>query len=234
MSKDDLLFMLHSAQAGSEDFEHAKGELEFRKNQQDEGSPPDIAWATDESVRKGIPLRCSFASVDLCPRYYLSMALLGDYGVTTKIEEADDKRLKAKWEKHPCWPRTTEQEPGVFGREGNPRSFHHFCPEVMYDTFGVFATSVSSYPDELDRDLAHESLGKRRAKANDWRWQWAALSKMHYSECPLYAPLMHSPAQPEKPKARIIELKPNFHGISVDFNALWELITTWFKGRKST
>jgi len=235
MSRDDLLFMLHSAEAGSEDFEHARAELEYRKNEQhdDEDIPPDISWATNESVRKGIPLRCPFASVDLCPRYYLSTAMLGVSGVTTKIEESDDKRLLAKWEKHPCWPRTMEQEPGVFSRDSDPRSFHHFCPEVMYDTFGVFATSVSSYPDELDRDLAHESLGKRNVKGSHWRWRWAALTKMHYSECPLYAPLMHSPPQRDKAKARIIEVKPNFHGVSVDFSALWEVIAAWFKRKKS-
>jgi hypothetical protein len=102
----------------------------------------------------------------------------------------------------------------------------------MFDRFGVFATSVSDYPDELDRDLAHESLGRRHAKGNDWRWQWAALTKMHYSECPLYAPLMHSPTAPEKPKPKILEIKPNFHGVSIDFNALWEWITARFRRSK--
>lgn len=234
MSRDELLFMLHSAEAGSEDFEHAKAELEHWEGEQseDDDIQPDIPWATRESVRKGIPLRCPFASVDLCPRYFLSTAMLGESGVTTKIEETEDKRLQAKWNKHPCWPRTMEQEPGVSSRDGDPRSFHHFCPEVMYDTFGVFATSVSSYPDELDRDLAHESLGKRNVKGNDWRWRWSALTKMHYSECPLYAPLMHSPAQPDKAKARIIEVKPNFHGVSVDFNALWDWIRARFTSKK--
>ena len=234
MSRDELLFMLHSAEAGSEDFEHAKAELEHREGEQseDDDIQPDIPWATKESIRKGIPLRCPFASVDLCPRYFLSTAMLGDSGVTTKIEETEDKRLQAKWNKHPCWPRTMEQEPGVLSRDGDPRSFHHFCPEVMYDTFGVFATSVSSYPDELDRDLAHESLGKRHVKGSDWRWRWSALTKMHYSECPLYAPLMHSPEQPDKAKARIIEVKPNFHGVSVDFNALWDWIRARFTSKK--
>jgi len=99
----------------------------------------------------------------------------------------------------------------------------------MYDIFGLFATPVSSYPDELDRDLAHERLGKWNAKGNDWRWQWASLSKMHYSGCPLYAPLTNIPAQPEKGKARIIEVKPNFHGVRVDFNALLDRVKTRFK-----
>jgi nucleoside phosphorylase len=197
MSGDELLFMLHSAEAGSEDFEHARAELEYRK-QPDEDIQPDLEWAETESARKKIPLRCPLASVELCPRYYLSTALLGVSGVTTKITEADDTRLQAKWEKHPCWPRTAEQEPGVFSRDSDPHGFYHFCPEVMYDIFGVFATSVSSYPDELDRDLAHESLGKRGVKGDDWRWRWASLTKMHYSECPLYAPLIHVPPQPEK------------------------------------
>src|SRR2546430_3542323 len=36
----------------------------------------------------------SLASVDFCPRYFLSTALLGDSGVTTKIDDAEDKRLQ--------------------------------------------------------------------------------------------------------------------------------------------
>lgn len=233
MSEDELRTLLHSAGAGSEAFEHAKAELEFRGKANIDVVAPDLDWATSEGLRKGISPRCPFASVELCPRYFLSLAILGNSGVTTRIEKDNDRRLHEKWEKHPCWPRTTEQEPGVFSRDGSPRNFHHFCPEVMYDIFGAFATSISSYPDELDRDLAHERLGRRNASPKDWRWEWAGLVKMHYSECPLYAPLIQSPGQPELRTAKIVEIKPNFHGVSVDFNALWEKIRAWLKRRKT-
>jgi hypothetical protein len=37
----------------------------------------------------------------------------------------------------------------------------------------------------------------------------------------------------DKVKVRIIEVKPNFHGVSVDFHALWEVVKDWFKGKES-
>ena len=123
----------------------------------------DESWSAAISLRKSIPTRCPFASVDLCPRYFLSLSLLGQSGITTNIVPQEEERLEAKWKSHPLWPRTAEQGPGVGGSGGKPAIFSHFCPEVIYDTFGVFASSLSEYPDELDRDLAHQSLGRRHA-----------------------------------------------------------------------
>ena len=229
MSEQGLLFMLHSAEAGSEDFEHAKAELAYRRKPDAETARADLDWCSQLSKGKGIPPRCPFASVELCPRYYLSVAMLSKSGVTTKLAQQDDVRLESKWKRHPCWPKTVEQEPAVLSRDGNPRSFSHFCPEVMFDTFGFFATSLAGYPDELDRDLAHESLGRKHAGNGDWRWQWAALTPMHYSDCPLYAPLLHGAKDIDSQKPRIVEIKPNFHGISIDFNALWDKLIRYLK-----
>jgi hypothetical protein len=108
MSERELLFMLHSAQAGSEDFEHAKAELEYRRKPRMENVRADLEWCSEISNVKGIPPRCPFASVELCPRYYLSIAMLGRSEVTTKLTNEDDLLLESKWKRHPCWPRTTE------------------------------------------------------------------------------------------------------------------------------
>jgi len=160
---------------------------------------PDLKWCSDISQRRLIPTRCRFASVDLCPRYFLSLGLLGNSGVMTKLDQAEDARLTAKWSRHPLWPRTAEQEPSVF----NKAIYSHFCPEVMFDTFGLFASGLAEYPGELDRDLAHQSLGRKHAAGGDWRWQWAQVHAMHYSDCPQYAPLMHDvPASPVSSAAR--------------------------------
>jgi len=95
MSEDEFRFMLHSAQAGSEDFEHAKAELEYRRTTSIEEACPDLEWSSKQSAEKGIPARYPFAPVELCPRYYLSLALLGESGVTTasiKLRTTDFKR----------------------------------------------------------------------------------------------------------------------------------------------
>lgn len=194
----------------------------------------DDTWCTRVSLRKSIPSRCPFASVDLCPRYFLSLSLLGISGITTKLASDEEARLQAKWKQHPLWPRTTEQEPAVTGSGGKPVSFSHFCPEVTYDTFGVFASSLAEYSDELDRDLAHETLGREHANRNDWRWQWTSATALHYSDCPVYAPLLQKPSEiaaiPEKFK--VFEFKPNWHGISVDLPLLWRRLWAFWRDRK--
>jgi hypothetical protein len=79
----------------------------------------------------------------------------------------------------------------MFGPEGNPKHFLTFCPEVMFDRFGVFASTAHDYADESDRDREHERLGRDGAAPTDWRWEWASISRLHYSECPVYSPLLH-------------------------------------------
>jgi hypothetical protein len=75
--------------------------------------------------------------------------------------------------------------------------FSNFCPEVSFDSFGYFATFLSRYADELDTDMAHESLGQQHADVNDWRWQWSRIIPMHYSACPLYSVLTKRQAIPK-------------------------------------
>ena len=128
--------------------------------------------------------------MDLCPRYFLTVDRLGVAKIATKLPGEEDSRLEAKWKHHPLWPRTAEQSPATVGSRGKAKIFTHFCPEVAFDTFGLFANCLAEYTDELDRDLAHETLGRSRVGQNDWRWQWSNVSVMHYSDCPLYSPLL--------------------------------------------
>ncbi len=134
---------------------------------------PNLAWATKISRKRGGPIRCPFATVESCPRYYQSLALLGGAG-STKIPEAEDKRLLKKWEKSDLWPRTEEQASSILGTGDKASIFSHFCPEVMYDRFGHFATVLTRYADEIDFGLAHQSLGKQGAPRDDPRWNWSS------------------------------------------------------------
>jgi hypothetical protein len=154
---------------------------------------PDFEWYSGISSRHGLFPRCPFASVDRCPRYYQSLSLLGEAG-STRIDSKRDEDLLRRWKGFELWPLTAEYATAISGSknergEWESPSFSNFCPEVTYDRFGYFALSMSRYADELDRDLQHEQLGRMRAPSTDWRWTWADLRPMHYSECPLYSPL---------------------------------------------
>jgi hypothetical protein len=225
----ELLWMMHSAESGSEDFEHAKAELENRRKRNvEQVLVPNLEWSSVISAQRGISSRCPFASVELCPRYFLSVAVLGKAGLTTKIQGDEDARLAHKWEQHPLWPRTGEQDPEVLSFNDKSSSFSQFCPEVMFDIFGLFATHLGRYADELDRDLAHRGLREKAATPSDWRWQWASMAEMHYSDCPLYSPLRYASNSASMVSPKIVELKPSFHGITLDLHALWhKLVSIW-------
>jgi len=151
---------------------------------------PDLKWVAAISKEGGGSLRCQFATVEACPRYYQSLSLMGSAG-STKIPEAEDSRLLKKWEKSDLWPRTDEQASTIMGSDEKISIFSRFCPEVMFDRFGYFASGLTRYADEIDSGLAHERLGKEHASANDPRWSWSSCSPMHYTECPVYAVLQN-------------------------------------------
>lgn len=154
-------------------------------------STPNLAWYTAISQSKGLPPRCPFASVHRCPRFYQSLSLLGEAG-TTKIDPDQDKELREKWEQSDLWPATKEQATWVLAAE-SPKHFVRCCPEVIFERFGLFASSVNDYADETDREIAHAHLGKQDASREDYRWVWANAEPLHYSECPLYSLLPASP-----------------------------------------
>jgi hypothetical protein len=55
----------------------------------------------------------------------------------------------------------------------------------MFDRFGVFASSVGTFIDELDRDATHNYLKSINAPRNDARWGWMHVVPLHYSDCNL-------------------------------------------------
>ena len=162
-----------------------------------DGPDPDMDWCLSISRARHVTPRCPFASVERCPRYYQSLSLLGEAG-STKIPPDEDARLSALWEKSDLWPKTDEGATSIWGGGTRTSGFSNFCPEVTYDRFHLFATGLYRYADEIDSDLAHERLGREGARRANWRWAWAAITPMHFTECPLYSPLTRGSGLPPK------------------------------------
>jgi len=146
----------------------------------------DKEWYKNQSINKGVSTHCPYASVDLCPRYYQSLSLLGSTGAT-KMDEKDDKKLLKKWKKSDLWPKIEEHATSMSTSDGKFRSASNYCPEVMYERFGVFAKSIASFPDAIDQAAMHDHLKKIHAPNNDARWLWNYVEPLHYTDCALYS-----------------------------------------------
>jgi hypothetical protein len=151
---------------------------------------PNLNWYIPISEQKGVQPRCPFATVKTCPRFYQSLALLGEAG-STQIGPEEDKELLNHWHKSDLWPTTKEYATSISGSPGEPHIFSNFCPEVTFDRFGYFASSLVRYADRIDFGIALKRLNKEEVSANDWRWSWATVTEMHYTVCPLYSILKH-------------------------------------------
>ena len=151
---------------------------------------PNLNWYTNISASKGLSGRCPFASVHRCPRYYASIALLGESGVTPALNPEEDKHLLETWKRTDVWSVTAEQEPTVGGQPDRPSIFANFCPEVLFDAFGWFASTLAYHADEIDVENAHRELAREGATTQDARWAWSKISPLHYTECRLYPPLL--------------------------------------------
>ncbi|MEJ1382976.1 MAG: hypothetical protein RPU52_13240 [Candidatus Sedimenticola sp. (ex Thyasira tokunagai)] len=146
----------------------------------------DKDWYQSVSEKKSLPLRCPFATAERCPRYYQSLSLFPSLGGTA-MDPKEEERLLEKWEKSELWPRIDEHATSTFSSSEKLISISNYCPELTFDRYGYFCSSLGAYADELDSVLAQERLHKEGVGTNDPRWYWAHSYRMHYSECPLYS-----------------------------------------------
>jgi hypothetical protein len=112
---------------------------------------------------------------------------LGDAGVATPIDPQEDQRLLESWKHSDLWPVTTEHESRVGGQPEKPSIFSNFCPEVSFDNFGWFGSTLAYHTDETDQDNAHRSLAREGTTSHDWRWTFSVVVPLHYMECSLYS-----------------------------------------------
>jgi len=189
------------------------------------GNKPNSEWYEQISLKKGIPTRCPFVSVYRCPRYYQSLSLLGKYG-STEIPPEKDKKLKNKWEKSDFWPITLEQATSVSGGP-DKYNFSKFCPEVLYERFGLFAEELIPHRDEYTLERLIQLKGPHR---DNWEYVWAHMKKLHHSNCPLYSGLLKEEKESDELKFpdEIFEFKPNISGIGINLKALINRFCIWW------
>jgi len=187
---------------------------------------PDLEWYTTKSISVGKSPRCPFASIKRCPRFYQSVALMGESGSTNIPEKANKKLLKA-WKKSQLWPITNEQATSISGPAERIKHYWNFCPEVTFERFGIFTTDIDEYADEVDMDFAHSKLAALGISTDDWRWRWLNVRPQHYFDCPLFSVLQELTSAHRGED--IIDIKPNFYGIGINVNALLRKIQSYLR-----
>ncbi len=199
---------------------------------------PDLDWYTGISKAENVPPRCPYANVHRCPRYYCSLYLMGNSGITTKMKPEKMKELDAFWEKTDVLPIVAEHDTDISGYDDKKTGFLNFCPEISFDVFGLFADHLHRYADEIDIDVAHKRLEKE-AYPNDWRWQWASITPLHYLKCPVYSQLISRPPETSREKidstapADMVEVKPGFMGISLNLKVALTRFARWWLARQA-
>jgi len=193
---------------------------------------PDRAWYTKISEQNEATPFCPHANVHRCPRYYSSLYLLGEAGITTKITPEKINELDEFWEKSELLPVVAEHDTMISGHKSG---FSNFCPEVTFDMFGLFAVSLHRYSDEIDKDMVHEQL-KKKAHPKDWRWHWQNVEPLHYLKCPIYSQLISKPViafrdsstknvnQNMNKNSLFIKNNNNLKNFLLDKNAGWKTI----------
>lgn len=156
---------------------------------------PDIDWCRKISAELGVLTRCPFSTVDECPRYYQSVSLLSSAGHTAIPSDKDEMLLK-KWKRSSLWPTIEEQATSVSGAPERRKTFSNFCPEVAYDRFGLFASELYPYHDEIDHDNGIKFGRQEKMPDGHWVFNWSHVSKVHYTDCPIYSPLKAKVAFP--------------------------------------
>lgn len=172
---------------------------------------PDLEWYSAQSERKALPGRCPYAGIQVCPRYFESIALLSDAGIISRIPKETHDRALEMWRTHELAPSTAETAASISGGK-TPNCYSSFCPEVAYDTFKLFGSTLTRINDDpIDRQTAEQWIKEGPAPpGKDWRWNWSHIEPLHFSNCALYAKLYR-----EKPTSSIAFYGPVTGNIAV-------------------
>jgi hypothetical protein len=197
---------------------------------------PDLEWYESKSKIQNVAKRCRFANIHNCPRYYGSLRMLGEEGEITKINPEKIKELDAFWDKSGLLPPIAEYDTGI--SSGKLKStYTNFCPEVMYDRFGLFVESLFPYIDDIDKEHAYNLIRDEKIP-DDWRGQWENVKPMHYLDCRNYTQLENREVflrqealSQQSTNNEILSLKPSFYGITLDIKKLYKSMRKLWKSK---
>lgn len=99
----------------------------------------------------------------------------------------------AKWRAHELASVTTETEASISGGK-NPSCYSNFCPEVAYDTFRLFSSTLIRIGDDIDRQLAEAAY---RRKSGVGRKRLALVVELRRTTPFLRLPLVRQTASGE-------------------------------------
>jgi hypothetical protein len=149
-----------------------------------------LEWYKSVSAQYNLTPRCPFANIYKCPKYFDSLYLLEGTG-TTSINEQDIKELDKYWEGKKLKFGLKEEKPGISKSNDKFSCLTNFCPEVTFLRFGYFASHLSEFADEIDKDIRYTELEKRKIDKDDWRWYFQYFTPQHYTDCLEYSLLKH-------------------------------------------
>ncbi|MCF1486388.1 hypothetical protein LZ838_03300 [Pseudomonas sp. AA27] len=112
--------------------------------------------------------------------------MLGTANITTKINEEKIAYLDSFWASTGLLPIIDEDCTGISTSNGKLASLSNFCPEVTFTYFGYYASYMTKYADEIDREIGC-AIAEREKIPNDWRFIWATVTPCHFTDCKLYS-----------------------------------------------
>ena len=188
----------------------------MKKTDKSEIPVPNFAWYQKQSKEMKSSPRCPFASANQCPRYFRTLWLFGKSAQVEPMPSIEIEKLEEHFCKSPLFSLESQTGPEVKGGQHTltVQSWWHCCPEVVFDAYGVFATSGSHLGDKDDTRLWEKDLQNKNVHPDDWRWKYTHLEPAHFSACREYSILVHAYAgsvvskqRGARPEARNISQK---------------------------